>query len=869
MPTPKYEDILLSVQSVVSTSKDYVPLTGVYSVEEEIKGWQWDKRRIEDKDLSSTRYNTYIGGHAAGLKDGTQLNHWQSGAIDGLQFLSIVEHPVSDSLTWTPLVECGHYSTYWNERRLFSDHSISQRIDPLLNSNGVMVHELRSDCMLSSIEVALFHRDANMIRRAYHKLNYVDEFTGSLDTNGNSRLSTTDDDGNVLWSSLSDRKYEYTLVKKDGIDYIYTNQDLTIDNGFAGEINAETADKFLENKDQGNPEGRDVYLNFFPVVNDSVEMYAINSSGVVTKLKEVATLNFSEPSEQAYSVDYDLGIVRLGGYQAPDLYLKLGLDPETTEVECYIDDDVFASYPNQGILVIENEYILYYGKSRNRFYDCVRGYNNTVAAIHNAGTIVSDIQHGQGTKSSQTIYASYTATPRVEYEVLSDCSRTANKTGFLDIKAISNVETNNVIQISPVEAHLSEITLAVGPEVGSIGGELYGPIRYGTDTARLIATAYDSMGNSVEDIELTIVLESNVGSLNSTLSQYTALSNSAGQIYALYNAPYDWASVLKDVYSVTHSSGDTIFDMDETIPPGITAKDIVVYQVLKHDKILGTKGTEFPVTIGENDPQYDNSITVIGRSSITIDGYIRDVDSTYIGGTAHIVCDDGITHTREIVGAFANVGSNTQTLIFSSTVNSFDSINFPTGSSTNFNNARCWLIERGAQEFNTDFLDGARVILYEWNTDVEHPIYGRSPHPQYVDSSGVSVTGAYFPVRPTEVSSTRLVFAGRTLPLPNATDRDNNLGGYMVVTSDMVSLYAYGKDPVSGRLIRSNSLRLRLDLPPHLKGVDSDGALPIPYGFRFATESHNIGAGIGGSNFLTINPKAEGINTFNVQFDMD
>jgi hypothetical protein len=90
------------------------------------------------------------------------------------------------------------------------------------------------------------------------------------------------------------------------------------------------------------------------------------------------------------------------------------------------------------------------------------------------------------------------------------------------------------------------------------------------------------------------------------------------------------------------------------------------------------------------------------------------------------------------------------------------------------------------------------------------------------------------------------------------------LGGYLLVASDIVSLYAYCKDPASGKTIVSNTIRLRLDIPPYLQGVDHSGQLPIPYGFGFVTEEFNVGAGLEGANFLTINPKAEGINTFNL-----
>jgi hypothetical protein len=162
-----------------------------------------------------------------------------------------------------------------------------------------------------------------------------------------------------------------------------------------------------------------------------------------------------------------------------------------------------------------------------------------------------------------------------------------------------------------------------------------------------------------------------------------------------------------------------------------------------------------------------------------------------------------------------------------------------------------WLYEREAKEWNAGFLDGARVLVYEWRNDILNP--------------NDSTLGAYYPLRPDVVQPTELTFNNRLLPIPAPFDQDSNLGGYFAVVPDMVKFHAYAKDPVTGRIITSNTIRLRLDLPSYLNGVDkTNPALPIPYGFTFITEDFNVGTGIGGANFLTINPKASGVNSYNL-----
>jgi hypothetical protein len=48
------------------------------------------------------------------------------------------------------------------------------------------------------------------------------------------------------------------------------------------------------------------------------------------------------------------------------------------------------SYPNTGVIQIDNELIAYTGVTTTSFTGCVRGYNNTIAASHNVNSYVTD-----------------------------------------------------------------------------------------------------------------------------------------------------------------------------------------------------------------------------------------------------------------------------------------------------------------------------------------------------------------------------------------------------------------------------------------------------------------------------------------------
>jgi len=855
------EYITLLINSIVTPQEHYHPLTGVYAVEEDLVGWKWDIRSPESRVDPKTRGDAYLGGHLVGLKDGTQFTQWQSGSLEGTDFSSVKEFRVGDYLTWTPVVHTGRYSTKYDKRTLYSDYSISERIDPLLDENDNNVHTVRSDCIKTSIGVVLYERDKDLIRRPKYMIEPVETFTGEI--SGTSRLDTVDSNGDIIWDNLAGRTREFIL---DG-EKLYFNGAYQIKVGdVTGAVTSTVVSNFFENKGEGSSDGRLLFTNYFPIANNTLEVHLLNNSGSLTKWKEVVNLNFSTPTDKHYSVDYDLGIVTIGGYTAPDLILYQNIDEDDVEVVVYVNDDTMRSYPDQGVIKIGTEEILYYGKGRNRFFDCVRGHNSTTVQSHTILSKVSDIQHGADTYPTDTIYIKYTATPRVEYEVTPHEYRTANASALLNVKAISNVETNNIIQISPVEPNLAKVELEIDRDL--IGGSLYGPVHYGTDVAKLTARALDSRDSPVEDIELTIVLNEPTGSLNGSLRSYKSLSNSLGEIYAFYNAPYDEESVSKTVDKVEWVGSDTRITLGEEIPVDSVSSAVTIYQILKHDGVFGTTGVKLTATSSENSPVFaDDPGTVIAPCVIGTSAYYEDAISRFDNAVAYVdVLKGGVTtrYMRTVIGVTnhfdrdlaAPAGSQDErgdlvkiSFLLNNNIPELDTGGTATAISliqkapsilSKFD-----MLPFGEQEWNPTFLDGVRVLVYEWQELVgtqiiTHPLTGK--------------VGAYYPVRPSAVTTKTLTYSDRKFPIPAPNDQDNNLGGYIVIAPTTVSFYAWGKDPVTGRIITSNTIKLKLALPVYLDGVkDPGGALPIPYGFTFVTEDFNVGTGLGGANFITIN----------------
>ena len=644
-------------------------------------------------------------------------------------------------------------------------------------------------------------------------------------------MDTVDNDGNIIVENLASRKREFIIEN----DKLILNGDHYIAVGVTDpplNVNTNSAGNFIttwENKGEGQESGRLLFTDYFPVQADSVRVIT-ESGGIITEWTRVDSLDFSTPTDNHFVVDSDLGIITMSGYQAPELVVAEDVEPGDTEISVFLDRETMDSYPARGVIQIGDELILYYGKTNTAFIDCIRGYNSTEIVSHSKGDVIYDRKHGAGT--TDTIYTSYIAVPRIDYEVTASSVRSANNSVWLDVRPSRNVETTNVLQILSSQKNLAEVILETDSIL--IGGNLYGPVYYGTDISRLTARGLDASGNPVDDIPLTIEILSGAGYLNGFATEYTANTNTLGEIYAFYNAPYDSDTIELKVSDITYSDGNTLMTVP-ALQPTAAADDVWVFQILKHDPVLGSTGIKLDIL--------SEDLTIVmphGNTSLTLDG-ILDVED-YTDGFIYVNSSDGVSRYREIVSVWHDEDGSSRPV----TVVGLNAA-LPAGTSAG---RTCRIYKFDEEEWSPSLKYGAKFILYEYTTDAIHPVTG--------------VAGAYAPLHPNSISGIVLTFDNRTLPQPDAFDNDINLGDYRVIAPSEVLLQAYGRDPASGRIIKSNKIRLALNLPSFLTGVDSSGVLPVPYGWTFATEEFNIGAGLGGANFITINPSASGINQFNL-----
>ena len=792
------------------------PITGVHSPDFNLSGWKFERDSVRSKNEAKMNYNTYVGGQEYNIEEGSFKSDWNSIVLDNISFHKIEEFRLANNKTWTPLYTRGVYSIYWNYVNLYSSFHYSGVLEQEKEYDYI---ELEEDCVQSSIEVAIWTRDENYIKYPYLRFQFVNEF----EEIENEKI----------------RVPQYLIHN----NILKTNRSKTIEIG-SNEKDYESIESFWEEKGVGNSNGRSVFTKYFPIKKDSLEVVAVDKVGNVISLKEKENIYLEDDSEYIYHVDCDLGIIQIGGQQDPELILLDEIDEYQTTI-AVLNQDEMRAYPQTGFIKIQDEIIFYKNRNYNTFFQCTRGVKGSSPSSHRIGTYFQGIKNGKSIDSRNKIYCKYKAIPKVRYEVSDKIERFANNYGFLNLKPIYNVKENGIIQISSVDRNVFDIKLEVDADL--IQGNTYGPLFYGTDFRQFTARALDRLGNPVPDIEITIKFSYGPGYLSYSLREFTGISNSEGEIYTLYGVPYDWESVSKRVLSVTHEGQSTKMEL-ERLPVSVTPDTVQLYQVLKQDPILGTDGRKLDPWVDYNGVSKNWSVSSVYNLSVAIGLNVeQDVASKYEGGKIEIHLIDPNSGTKKRFDR-----TIAQAVNWPETTNSsqeifgeFIGIAFFTKESipstySNWDLDYIVAFEKDAVRFSEINMNGQRRVMYEWRDDIKHPITNQN--------------GAYFPIRPSSIDGDFITFLDKKLPLPEPNNVDSNIGGYLAVCSDVAEFYAECVDPISGNIIKSNKIKVRIDIPEYLNGVSNQTGLPIPYGFKIASEGFTDASGIGGATFLTINP---------------
>lgn len=799
------------------------------------QGWIWDRRSPEAQGVRGSHTQKYL--RWDGSQDGLTREDYRDGVIHGIGYLDTALYPQGSVQAWTPRVEVGWYSAAAHRMPLLSDSSGTTRFDPA-DIVDDLAYATLSEGVQTPLFVAMYERDSQLRVTPYRIWQQVDTFTGYLDTGTGTRVDA-EPAGVPTFTEMDPNKFEFKF------DYdtreVILNGPGTLQVGNPSLTTVPVVQESWENKGE-SVAGRIVYSDYFPIVGDvAVAGVVDDGSGGVTveTYTEVNDWSGTGASDLHFILDRDLGIFYLSGYAPPDQYLNEDIDAAATAVPAvFLPGTEFGNVPGSGEITINAETIQFTESDTGNMY----GLTRSAPAAHTQGDVISFTQQGtyagDGVGETGTIYIAYQAGVRADYETVDGLERrSSNYASWLNLHPLRRLDSDGVLQLSASTLSVDSLELEIDAPL--IAAALYGPSFFSYTTNRLTARALDAGSNPVSDIDITIsILPDGAfdgpGLLNSQGKSYTGLSNLKGEVYSLYNAPWQQAdseTIITDSEfdNTTNVGGLGGNDTVITMPFGLnllSESDVWLYQILKVDPTLGTAGYE----------------TQSGAQASDVDGNYIEFDEwidpeVYDLGTVYMVDGIGGEAVVEIVNIDAKKTWDSVGKVYTHNTKVYYSGTALVGATVYY------VIEKDALQWDPStllgtpaFLRGSRVLVYK------------------------EEGGAFEPLRPDAFSAdkTQLYFYDVELTTPDLDDPSNNVGAYGVVTNRVVSFQAACTDPASGREVQSNIVRLLVRLPPSLIG-DHQFESQQSWGFRIAGDSTDASA-LGGANYWALNPLAQNIN---------
>lgn len=391
------------------------------------------------------------------------------------------------------------------------------------------------------------------------------------------------------------------------------------------------------------------------------------------------------------------------------------------------------------------------------------------------------------------LVAMYDVTFRIEYEE----EGVSHNVSAIDanVNPISQSINQGYICISHEELEAASITLKIDKDLISFSDPpTHGPIYVGNDFAILQAEVLSPTGTPVPNVEVEFeLIPNNVGYLGgSSTGSSFGMTDGAGLAYSFYQPPVD--SEEMGFYATAENAvqGNTLI-LDDAQAGLSLEDDIYLYKVLKDDPLLG-----------------------------------MNFDGTNLAGENYLEAN------LPDPPWWADPDS---------------------GNGTYEQNYEKWKNEmiqmfKISQWSFTPEPNGRKVVVYNWEDEAYNPILGTD--------------GAFVPTRPVSVDADggaltyppgALVPFDRydTLVYPPYND---DVGSYWVCCTKYVEFQASCWSPYYNRIIKSNIVRAKVQLPRYLLGEHvSEQLQKVPFGWKiYQDRDKNHAAGLGGATFLTINP---------------
>ena len=798
--TEQCEVINIGVINEVIVNKRSYPLTGTYK---NVSGWHWNKTKPQELSNVRKRIEHTLGGHASNLEEGSINSDWFGSVLSGLALSQINEiQSGTKRKIWVPKYDTGVYSIFNFDKRLYSNSSTCEilKIEVSSAELGIHSYEPKNKYLEGTIGICLFMRDSNFNNIPAYKYKYDASLTEELSYH------------------IYDGRIEFKNLKEIQV----------------GRPNSNTVEEIqchFEHLGLGNVNRGVCYTQYFPI--EDVTLKTIKND-TVRSWTSVENFEDSNPDDRHYLVDHETGKVVFNSKKVQTLTIK---EDKGAWIEV---NELIEGLSNRGFLTVNDQEYFYFDRSKHKFYIGDKADPSIErVAEYSPGEIVVSKSSGKRLENMEQIYISYTARPRIDFECL------PNKTFYsdLNIKPYTKVDSNGIIELCPQEKHVAKLVLECDKTL--IGRSLYGPLFMQGDSSVLTATALNSSDKGVAEVNVRFFGEE--GSFEGDVAATQGVqkvSNKRGEARTVYFYPYSNHALSQ--YSNLHIEGSDSYLIYDNLGIGATVDDIAVFQVYKTDPFKGSSGRRLNVaskkqsnpfgddfileleeTIGEDYIEYERH--QVNRKT-DIDRYVkRDLG----------ICDALEWNTGMCIVKFKYM----------------DYTIGPVRIEKVFNNKTIKIVSSSrAQQRVLSNLEIEYITIYK-RAELNWAGLGEPAELTEIDKLNRSLnkilykvdseTGLYKKVIPTKIENNRLYFEGIHLPANSMNDDDNMIAMYKIMAPKDVKLHARCVDPATGYEIRSNEIRLKIDFPNYLKSEN---------GFRFKDEQSQESGGLGGANFIAINP---------------
>ena len=551
-----------TIQAVYSDNKR-TPLIGPDNPDgtETFAPWKWDERLWTSEFFENSELAIPVLGDQ--VTRGIPEDYWQSGVGDNnidLEVLKPAELRQESQEKWTVNVRRGNYYKFNESRYLFSNRSQVQFVDNTDNENSRNVLQL---------EVAT----------AY------DESGSSIDSEsprfGSPILA-------LMWTRNS---YNEPMLYKS-----------------------------IQKR-----------MQFTGTYDDDEELSTVDDDGdivwsaVDTSRKEFVvqwTDDQTTPPKLYFNQDFTFVVGRTTVTEADDLefcdFLGDGQGSDEDQV-------LFTKH----FPIMDNNELKLYKLVGSTITELVRWESDYVSGVDPVPDYIIDTNRGEITFSSevngedtdivppaanQQIYAVYRATIEVEYE-----PETCNNfltAPYINLNPVRSTTDRGFLYLTEKELRVAYLELSTDSTL--ISEDLYGPLFLGSDYCFLIATAYNSHGQPVPDVEVSFYLDDiDSGRVNGATpiegSEVTATTDADGKARVIYSTP---RSVEAIGQYLEHASGSELqYNLTLIHTNGINSDnldELFVYQVFNDDGMQPW----YDIPTADGEPGYGGRKVVLYRRTV-------------------------------------------------------------------------------------------------------------------------------------------------------------------------------------------------------------------------------------------------------------